>query len=432
MKRTDSPPPSGPIGVADSPGPSSAPSSVSRGGATTARGRALGRGLARQLGIFSAIGVLSASLITVCVNVLAARFYHRWDVTSAGLYTLSAPTRETLSGLADDVDIIVFLSRSDPDFGALERLLDQYRAESKLIHVRYVDPDRDPAEFIALSSRYRLSEGRSEGGRLVSDAALVVARGDARWVVGAEDISEFDEEHGLVESRVEQSVTEGLRQVLDPTPVEVCVSSGLGEPALDDSGPTGLAGFAYTLRRNNYDARPVDLEPERVGLARPGAHRAGGEVDVHVDVAGAKQASGADGLAQRRRHPQQRLPPRHEPLEQVVGRRDPRRLLRLQPALPVRAVLVEVRGLLREDAGDGVVRHRMGDRRRLGRRGHLDARPRDGEDAVPPGVHTRYARRPRGKRRARRRAAAGHQRPAPRQRRQVGQAPLAHPPLDQR
>jgi hypothetical protein len=275
MKRTDSPPPSnGPVSAADAQEPLSAPDSSTRPGAiqrgraqTLRRAPAQGRGLARQLGVLSAIGVLAATLITVCTNVLVARFYQRWDVTSAGLYTLSAPTLETLRGLGDNVDIVVFLSRSDPDFGALQRLVDQYRAESRLINVRYVDPDRDPAEFIALSNRYRLSEGRSEGGRLVSDAALVVARGDARWVVGAEDISQFDEEHGLVESRVEQAVTEGLRQVLDPTPVQVCVSSGLGEPALDDPGPTGLAGLADTLRRNNYDAHPVDLGAASSDLA---------------------------------------------------------------------------------------------------------------------------------------------------------------------
>lgn len=262
MTSDDSPPPSGPVSAPDARGPSSAPGSSSRGPATLRRGGAeplSRRSLARELGVLSAIGVLAATLLMLSTNVLVARFYHRWDVTSTGLYTLTAPTLETLSGLADRVDIVVFLSRSDPDFGVIERLLDQYQAESRLIEVRYVDPDRDPAEFIALSNRYRLSEGRAEGGRLVSDAALVVARGEARWVVGAEDISELDEERGVIESRVEQAVTEGLRQVLDPTPVEVCVSSGLGEPALDDAGPSGLAGLAYTLRRNNYDAHPVDL-----------------------------------------------------------------------------------------------------------------------------------------------------------------------------
>ncbi len=218
-----------------------------------------GRGLARRLGAFSAVGVLAAVLFTVNTNVLAARFYKRWDVTSAGLYTLSAPTLETLHGLSDGIDIIVFLGPSDPDFGGLARLIDQYRAESRLINVRYVDPDRKPAEFVALQNRYRLSEGRAEQGQLVSDAAVVVARGDARWVIGARDITALDEEKGVVLPRAEQVLTEGLRQVLDPTPLEVCFSSGQGEPSLDDGGPTGLAAFAHMLRENNYGARELNL-----------------------------------------------------------------------------------------------------------------------------------------------------------------------------
>jgi hypothetical protein len=78
-------------------------------------------------------------------------------------------------------------------------------------------------------------------------------------VIGAEDISELDEERGVVEPRAEQAITEGLRQVLDPTPVNVCFSSGQGEPALDDASPTGLAALDHTLRKNNYDTRQVDL-----------------------------------------------------------------------------------------------------------------------------------------------------------------------------
>ena len=78
-------------------------------------------------------------------------------------------------------------------------------------------------------------------------------------MIGAEDISELDEEHGMVESRVERAVTEGLRQVLDPTTLQICFSSGHGEPAVDDAGPTGLLGLEYTLRKNNYETRELDL-----------------------------------------------------------------------------------------------------------------------------------------------------------------------------
>jgi hypothetical protein len=259
---------SGPASAAPSRAPSSEPRSSSRRAARSERPRRSWR--SRELAALGAVGVLAAALLTVCTNVLAARFFKRWDVTSAGLYTLSPPTLETLRGLSDEVSIIVFLSQSDPDFGGLSRLLDQYRAESSLINVRYVDPDRDPAEFIALSNRYRLSDGRAEGGHLVSDAALVVVRGDARWVVGSDDISEYDEEHGLVQPRVEQSITEGLRQVIDPTALEVCFAGGQGEPSPDDGSQAGLGALAYMLRKNNYGTRELDLSAGStdLGLSR--------------------------------------------------------------------------------------------------------------------------------------------------------------------
>jgi hypothetical protein len=265
--RTSQPPPDGPLGSSDAHSPSSPPGNTSRSSKAVSAARPKRLRLALELGVLSAIGVLAATLITVCVNILVARFYTRWDVTSTGAYTLSAPTLETLRGLSEGVELVVFQSRSDPDFGALQRLLDQYRAESRLVTVRHVDPDRDPAEFIALQNRYRLSEGRAEGGHLVSDAALVIIRGESRWVIGAEDITALDEERGVIESRVEQAVTEGLRQVLDPTPIEVCFSTGQGEPALDDPGPTGLLGLEYTLRKNNYTTREIDLDAASSDLA---------------------------------------------------------------------------------------------------------------------------------------------------------------------
>lgn len=229
--------------------------------------RARGKSIARELGLLGAVSVLAAAILALCSNVLAARFFRRWDVTSAGLYTLSAPTLDTLHGLSEKLDLIVLLGQNEPDYGALVRLLDQYRAESRLLDVRYVDPDRSPAEFVAVSTRYRLSEGRTEDGRLVSAAAMVIARGDTRWVIGAEDISSYDEESGVVTSRVEQAVTEGLRQVLEPTALVVCVTSGHGEPALDDGGPTGLGALQYTLRRNNYETRELTLDTPSGALA---------------------------------------------------------------------------------------------------------------------------------------------------------------------
>lgn len=216
-------------------------------------------GVGRQLAVWSALGVLAASVIAVSANLLVARHYARWDVTSAKLYTLSPASLETLAGLSEEVQVLVFLAQADPDLGSVRRLLEQYAAESPLLHVRYVDPDRDPAEFLALQNRYRLMQGRAEQGHLVSDAALVVTQGEARWVITSGDIVSYDDARGTVQPRLEQALTEGLRQVLHPKPTEACFIHGQQEPSMEDGGPSGLGGLRYTLEKNNYGTREVDL-----------------------------------------------------------------------------------------------------------------------------------------------------------------------------
>src|SRR5690606_19834229 len=78
--------------------------------------------------VFTAVGVLSAALIAVSLNLLVNRFYKRWDWTSSGLYTLSQPTLDTLHGLDQPIDVIVFLSRSDNMRVSVEHMLTAYGA----------------------------------------------------------------------------------------------------------------------------------------------------------------------------------------------------------------------------------------------------------------------------------------------------------------
>ena len=136
----------------------------------------------------SALGVLAAAIIAVSVNILVARFYFRWDWTSQGLYTLSAPTLETLRSLRKDIEVIVFLSRSDPLSVSVRHILTAYGAETDRLRPRYVDPDREPAEFIALQQKYGILAGKTEDGRVVTDASVVVASGERHWFVTADEL----------------------------------------------------------------------------------------------------------------------------------------------------------------------------------------------------------------------------------------------------
>ena len=215
----------------------------------------------------SAAGVLAAALIGLSANVLAARFYERWDWTSQGLYTLSPATVETLHDLQEPVDVVVFLSASDPLSVSVRNMLTAYGAETRQLKTRFVDPDRNPAEFLALQQKYGIITGKTEDGRVVTDAAIVVARGDRHWYVTSDDIVSYDESDNRAKPKLEQALTEAIRNVLQKESTTICFSAGHQEISIDDGGPNGLGELRYRLEKNNYRVVTLDLGAPKPDVA---------------------------------------------------------------------------------------------------------------------------------------------------------------------
>ncbi len=216
-------------------------------------------GVAKSLKVLSAAGVLAAALLAVMVNVLGARFYKRWDWTSSGLYTLSQATLDTLHALSEPVEVIVFLSASDPLTVSTRHMLDAYGAETTKLTVRWVDPDRSPAEFLALQQKYQILAGKTEDGRVVTDAAIVMARGERHWFLTSDDIVSWDDENGQARPKLEQALTEGIRNVLTRESARVCFAIGHQEISLEDGSPHGLAELKFRLEKNNFEVVTMDL-----------------------------------------------------------------------------------------------------------------------------------------------------------------------------
>ena len=152
---------------------------------------------------------MAACLLAVLVNVLVARHYKRWDLTKGGLYTLSEPTVETLHGLEEPVKVLLLLPSRDPLGLSVSHLLDAYRAESSRVEVESTDPDRHPAEFIATQQRYGVVAGKTEDGRIVTDAAIIVVRGDRHHFVTSQDLIEVDDDQDLrARPKLELALTE--------------------------------------------------------------------------------------------------------------------------------------------------------------------------------------------------------------------------------
>jgi hypothetical protein len=213
----------------------------------------------RRLSTSSAAGVVAAAVIAVSANVLAARFYERWDWTSAGLYTLSPATLETLHGLSEPIEVVVLLSSSGPLTASVRHMLAAYGAETARLQVRWLDPDRSPAEFLATQQKYEIRAGKTEHGRVVTDASIIVARGERHWFITTDDIVVYDEQDGRARPKLEQALTEGIRNVLDREQATLCVASGHREISLDDGGPNGLAELKFRFQKNNYEVKAVEL-----------------------------------------------------------------------------------------------------------------------------------------------------------------------------
>ncbi|HHH29911.1 MAG TPA: hypothetical protein ENK57_16415 [Polyangiaceae bacterium] len=210
----------------------------------------------------SAGGVAAAIVIALCVNLLAGRHYRRWDATETGLYTLSRVTEHTLRSLNEPVEVYVLLSSGDPLVLTLRHLLDAYRAISPRIEPRFVDPDQNPAEFLAIQQRYGVNAAKTEGGRVVTDANLIVVRGERKHFITADELFDVDAgEEMQARPRVEQALTTAIQAVTQGAPPVVCITTGHGEPGFEDGGVEGLLHVRSRLEKLNYE--PVALPPRR-------------------------------------------------------------------------------------------------------------------------------------------------------------------------
>lgn len=216
------------------------------------------------------MGVVAAMVLAVVVNVLSARHFTRWDWTSQKRWSLSPATNATLATLERRVDVWVIAGPSEPLAQSLQQLLVAYQAASSRIEVRWVDPDRDAAQLVDLQQRFGLEAGRSENGRVATDAIVVVASDDKHWFLTPQDLFEqADDVH--VRPREERALTQAIRSVLGGEKARLCFTVGHGELSVDVAGDEreGLGAVRDLLEKDNYELASVDLASAPAGEARP-------------------------------------------------------------------------------------------------------------------------------------------------------------------
>jgi hypothetical protein len=205
------------------------------------------------------VSVLFAFVALFVGNVIATRHYSRWDLTESKRYSLSPPTIETLHNLPGTVEVWVLISPGDPLGESVKHLITAYRAETSKLDVKFIDPDRDTIQFEDTKRRFHIEAGRTEDGRVVADAVIVVAKDDKHWFITASDLFEVS---GTKESRAkpreEEALTQAIRNVLGGMKSIICFTMGHGEMSLDDGTDRGLGQLKVVLEKDNFVTRTID------------------------------------------------------------------------------------------------------------------------------------------------------------------------------
>jgi hypothetical protein len=148
-------------------------------------------------------------------------------------------------------------------------MLEAYGAVTRQLRVTYVDPDRSPAEFLALQQKYQLLAGKADDGRIITDAVIVMAQGESsrHWFITSDELVRFDEDSGRSRPALEQALSSGLVNVLRTEKAKLCFTTGHREPTLEDVGPEGLSELKQRLFKNNYDVQSVDASSPKASFA---------------------------------------------------------------------------------------------------------------------------------------------------------------------
>lgn len=173
--------------------------------------------------------VLVVIAVITVANVLADRYNKSYDSTSNKRYSLSDQTAKIVKGLKQDANITYF--NPTLKFKQGKDLLDEYANLSPKVHVKYIDPDKDPEQAQTL------------GVKNFSNSAVI-------------QIGNRKEEAA---SMTEEGVTGAFIRDLKSTTRNVCFIQGSGEHQIDDSDKEGFSKFKDELAKDNYQTKSIDL-----------------------------------------------------------------------------------------------------------------------------------------------------------------------------
>ena len=177
---------------------------------------------------YAATYIIIVLAVLAAVNVLANRYNKSYDATSNKRYSLSDQTVKIVKGLKQDANITYFAQSAR--FREARDQLDLYANLSPKVHVKYVDPDKEP-------NLAREANIKNYGTTIVQIGAN---KNDAK-------------------SLTEEGITGAFIRDLKNTTRTVCFATGSGEHQIDNSERTGYSRFKDLLGKEEYTAKSISL-----------------------------------------------------------------------------------------------------------------------------------------------------------------------------
>ena len=177
---------------------------------------------------YATLYTLVVLAVVVVANYLANRYSKQYDATANKRYSLSQETKKIVDGLKQDATITYF--NASTHFSEGKDILDEYKALSPKVHVKYVDPIKEP---------------------MVARQAGIRNEGSATVQVG--DHTE------IASDMTEEGLTGALIRDIKGNTRTVCFLTGSGEHQIDDSSRDGESRFKTLLDRDSYQTKVINL-----------------------------------------------------------------------------------------------------------------------------------------------------------------------------
>jgi ABC-type uncharacterized transport system involved in gliding motility auxiliary subunit len=173
--------------------------------------------------------------ILIFVNLLANRYFLRWDLTRDQSQSLTAVTKALLREVSKPLAMTVFYPEGQGDRQKAKEILQTYAYQNPSISFSFVDPDRNPLKAKEAGFRY-------PGNILI----------------------EYDGRRQMADRPEEGPISDTIRKLLKTEQKKVYFLAGHGERSVEDSRREGLLNARRALENEGYLVAALNLlnQPE--------------------------------------------------------------------------------------------------------------------------------------------------------------------------